>query len=67
MYSILRARIRSINGKTLEEHFDVEQASGEFTREYNITTSPLTNRILRGKDILGPDEISMDDDFAERL
>ncbi len=67
MYSILRARIRSINGKTLEEHFGVERASGEFTREYNITTSPLTNRILKGKDTLGPDEISMDDDFAERL
>jgi hypothetical protein len=41
--------------------------TGEFTREYNITTSPLENRIIRGKAVIAPDEVSMDSDFAGRL
>lgn len=47
MYDILRARIARINGNTLEEHFDVERASGEFTREFNITTTHQKNKILK--------------------
>lgn len=46
MYDILRARIDRVNGKTLEEHLSTDRASGEFTREFNITTTPLENRIL---------------------
>ena len=46
MYDMLRGRIRKINGKTLEEHLDVKQASVEFTREFNITISLLENKIL---------------------
>ncbi|MBP9780219.1 hypothetical protein KBD33_06430, partial [Candidatus Gracilibacteria bacterium] len=38
LYSILRARISRINNKTLEEYFQNETPSGEFTREFNITT-----------------------------
>jgi predicted lysophospholipase L1 biosynthesis ABC-type transport system permease subunit len=47
MYDILRARITGINGKTLSEHMGTETASGEFTREFNITTSPTNNSIVR--------------------
>ena len=47
MYSILRARISHINGKTLVEHLGTENPSGEFTREFNVTLSPLENTILK--------------------
>ena len=52
MYDILRARIDRINGRTLVEHLGEDRPSGEFTREFNITTTPLENRILRGKDTI---------------
>jgi predicted lysophospholipase L1 biosynthesis ABC-type transport system permease subunit len=67
MYSILRARISKINNKTLAEHLDTPKPTGEFTREFNITTSPLDNEILRGKKMLEKDEVSVDSDFAKRL
>ncbi len=47
MYSILRARISYINGKTLAEHLGTENPSGEFSREFNVTLSPLENTILK--------------------
>ena len=47
MYDILRARIDRVNGKTLAEHLGIERPSGEFTREFNITTTPLENKIIR--------------------
>lgn len=52
MYDILRARIDGVNGRTLTEHLGEDRPSGEFTREFNITTTPLENRILRGKDTI---------------
>lgn len=53
MYDILRARIDRINGKTLAEHLGVERPNGEFTREFNITTTAIENKILQGKDTFG--------------
>ncbi len=53
MYDIIRARIMKINGKTLESHFDTDRVSGEFTREFNVTTTPLENDILKGKNSFG--------------
>lgn len=47
MYDILRARVSKINSQTLEEHLGVEHVSGEFTREFNITTTPLENQVLQ--------------------
>ncbi len=47
MYSILRAKISLINGKTLAEHLATENPSGEFSREFNVTISPLQNKILK--------------------
>lgn len=47
MYDILRARVTRINNVSLETHLGVDKASGEFTREFNITTSPLENTILK--------------------
>ena len=46
MYSVLRARIRSVNGRSLVEHLGTPNPTGEFTREFNITTTPLDNEIL---------------------
>jgi putative ABC transport system permease protein len=67
MYSILRARISKLNNRTLAEHLDTPKPTGEFTREFNITTSPLTNPIIRGRETLAKDEVSVDSDFAKRL
>jgi predicted lysophospholipase L1 biosynthesis ABC-type transport system permease subunit len=67
MYDILRARITRINEKTLEEHFDVERVSGEFTREFNITTTSLPNRVLAGKKEISSSEVSIDQEFSKSL
>ncbi|MBP9780095.1 hypothetical protein KBD33_05765, partial [Candidatus Gracilibacteria bacterium] len=67
LYSILRARISRINNKTLEEYFQNETPSGEFTREFNITTNILKNRIIQGKSTLLANEVSVDENFAKRL
>jgi predicted lysophospholipase L1 biosynthesis ABC-type transport system permease subunit len=53
MYDILRARIVGVNGKPLSEYLGEERPSGEFTREFNITTTKLENQILRGKETTG--------------
>lgn len=53
MYDILRARIVGVNGKTLSEYLGEERPSGEFTREFNITTTKLENQIIRGKETIG--------------
>lgn len=45
-YAIVKARIVSVSGRSLEEHFGSEP-SREFTREFNLTDSALTDRILR--------------------
>ena len=47
IYSVLRSRISRVNGRTLEEHLDDPSPSGEYTREFNITTNTLTFPILR--------------------
>lgn len=49
MYDILRARILRVNGASLETHFSSDRVSGEFTREFNITTTALPNAVLGGK------------------
>jgi putative ABC transport system permease protein len=67
MYDILRARIEKINGRSLKEHFGWTDPSGEFTREFNITTTPLQNRIIRWKNTIEKWELSLDDDFGKRL
>ncbi len=67
MYSILRARIVGINGKTLSEYLGTDRPSGEFTREFNITDTPLQDTILSGKHTIEKQEVSIDDAFAKRL
>ncbi len=67
MYSILRARIEKVNDRTLAGHLGDVRPSGEFTREFNITTTPLPNTILRWKDRISATEVSVDDEFANRL
>lgn len=67
IYDILRARIDRVNGRTLADHLSQDRPSGEFTREFNITTTELDNKVLKWKSIIGKWEVSMDDDFASRL
>lgn len=67
MYDILRARISRINNQSLSLHFGVERPSGEFTREFNITTTPLENPIVKWKKTIGTWEVSVDDEFSRRL
>lgn len=67
MYSILRARINAINNKKLSEHLDQKTPSWEFTREFNITTNQLDFPIIEWKNELAKDEVSVDEDFAERI
>lgn len=66
-YDILRARILKINGESLEKHFATEKLSGEFTREFNITTSPLNNKVLSWKSVISKGEVSVDDEFSKML
>lgn len=47
MYSVLRARISKINGQSLSGFLNTERPSGEFTREFSVTITPLENKILR--------------------
>lgn len=67
MYSIIRARINTINNKTLSEHLEQDNPSWEFTREFNITTNQLDFPIIKWKKELTRDEVSVDEDFAERI
>ena len=47
MYDVIRARIDRVNGRTLADHLGQDRPSGEFTREFNITTTELDNKILK--------------------
>lgn len=67
LYSVIRARITRINEKTLPEHLGVEKPSGEFTREFNMTTSKVDNPVIKWKEVISADEVSLDQDFAERI
>ncbi len=67
IYSILRGRIINVNSTPLAKHLGSGKPSGEFTREFSITTSPLQNaKILEGS-TLTSDGVSVMADFAERL
>lgn len=66
-YSIIRARVSKVNGQTLSQHLDGEP-SREFSREFNITSSALPDAVLKGEDReLAIGEVSLDDEFSERL
>lgn len=66
-YSVIRARISRINGKTLPEHLKGEPPR-EFTREFNVTTSALPESVIEGADRpVGKGEVSLDREFADEL
>ncbi len=67
IYSIIRARIHSINNLPLSEHLKRKEPSGEFSREFNITTNDLGLPLIKGDPILGPGDLSVDADFAKRI
>ena len=66
IYEIIPSRIQAINGKTLEEHFERERASGEFSREFFSTTNNLDETIVKWK-ALENSEVSIDSEFAKRI
>lgn len=66
-YSLIRARISAINGQPLSDRFS-GNAPREFSREFNLTSSPLPDRVLEGeKRAPKIGETSMDDEFARNL
>lgn len=66
-YSVIRARISRINGKTLSGHLNGEP-SREFTREFNVTTSALPESVVEGTDRpVKKGEVSLDREFADNL
>lgn len=67
MYSIMRVRISAINEKSLKEHLQEENPSREFTREFNVTTDTLDAPVIRGRQGIESDEVSVDEDFSKRL
>lgn len=48
-FATLRARIITINGKTLSEHLATPVVSREFSREFSITDGETDNLIVSGK------------------
>lgn len=66
-YSIIRARISKINGKTLSEHLE-GNPSRQFTREFNVTSSSLPEAVIRGENRpVSVGEVSLDDEFSRQL
>ncbi len=66
-YSIIRARISKINGKTLSEHLEGNPPR-QFTREFNVTSSPLPEAVIRGENRpVSVGEVSLDDEFSRQL
>ncbi|MDQ1344462.1 MAG: putative transport system permease protein [Patescibacteria group bacterium] len=66
-FSIVRARISKINGRTLSEHLEGEP-SREFSREFNITSSSLDEDVIAGADRpIRTGEVSLDAEFAQNL
>lgn len=66
-YSTLRARIVTINDRTLAEHLNTPEVSREFTREFSVTDGETGNAILAGRAAKSEREVSIDSDFSERL
>lgn len=52
-FATLRARIITINGKTLSEHLATPVVSREFSREFSITDGETDNLIVSGKKATG--------------
>lgn len=66
-YSSLRARIITVNGKTLGEHLGTPDVSPEFSREFSVTDRETGNAIIVGKPAKSEREVSVDSDFSKRL
>lgn len=63
----MRARIVTINGITLAEHLKTTEVSREFSREFSVTDTSTNDRIVSGKSVSTGKEVSVDEDFAQRL
>ena len=66
-FSVILARVTSINDISLKDHLWTKWESGRFTREFNITDSALEDvKIREGKKIQSW-EVSVDYDFSQSL
>lgn len=66
-YSVILARILTINGNDIKTHLGEMWESRRFTREFNITDNPLTDVNILEWEKVKPWQVSVDDDFAESL
>jgi predicted lysophospholipase L1 biosynthesis ABC-type transport system permease subunit len=66
-FSIILARITSINSVLLADHVGARQMSGRFSREFNITDNALSDVELLEGSAITQGEVSVDDDFAQSL
>lgn len=68
LYDIILWRIFAINGVNLRDYVtNNKKEPEEFTREFNITSQPLTNSPIIQWKKLEAGWISVDEDFAKRL
>ncbi len=72
VFSVILGRIVSVNWRSLQDHMEAQNIWPEeqwsFTREFNMTDNTLDDvKILSGKALGTTWEISVDDDFAQRL
>ena len=67
LYDILLARIIRINDIVLRDFLESSPRSGEFTREFNLTTNSLPDNLFTHWEELRSGTVSLDEDFAERL
>jgi putative ABC transport system permease protein len=68
LFSVLRARISTVNSKPLSEHVAGKGPDREFTREFSLTTNPLLDiPMARGERVIDERSVTVDEDFAERL
>ncbi|MEF2176060.1 MAG: hypothetical protein V3575_06290 [Candidatus Absconditabacteria bacterium] len=68
LYDTILGRIVNINSISLNNHLEAsKRESGEFTREFNMTSQSLENSpIIKGKP-LSEGGVSLDEGFAKRL
>jgi len=65
-FEIIRSRVIEINWNDLKKHFNTENVSGSFTREFNTTTRDLSELIIEWNN-LKTWEVWVDEEFADDL
>lgn len=66
-FSVILARVKEINGASLQDHLGPRGDSGRFTREFNITDALLEDVAIRKGEKIQAGEVSVDYDFSQTL